>query len=128
MFCMAFYHYNFILIQCYWFLLLDSVLEFLALVSCILWKAVTWLLSQFNWLVATWRGISVWGIPKQIRNSFRYVYICVYIYVCICMFVLICMNEQVCIYVYMYMGMCLCIYMYICMCICMYIYTLLFNF
>ena len=38
------------------------------------------------------------------------------------MFVLICMNEQVCIYVYVYMGMCLCIYMYICMCICMYIY------
>ena len=44
LFCMAFYHSNIILIQFYWLLLLDSVLGFPALVSCILWKPVTWLL------------------------------------------------------------------------------------
>ena len=50
----AFYcHLNNNLIQFYWLLLLESVLKFPALTSCVLWKLVIWLLLQFKWLVAT---------------------------------------------------------------------------
>ena len=51
--CMGFYHFNIILIHFYWLLLPDSVVGFPALVFCILWKPVIWLLLRFNWLVVT---------------------------------------------------------------------------
>ena len=51
--CMGFYHFNIIIIHFYWLLLPDSVVGFPALVFCILWKPVIWLLLRFNWLVVT---------------------------------------------------------------------------
>ena len=74
-FCMSvlhafFRHLNIILIHFYWLLLLESVLRFLALLSHVLRKPFIWILSQFNWLVATRCRIWVWGILEQITNSF----------------------------------------------------------
>ena len=63
-------HLNIILIHFYWLLLLESVLRFPALLSRIFGKPVILILSQFNWLVATWCMIWVWGISEQITNSF----------------------------------------------------------
>ena len=63
-------HLNIILIHFYSLLLLESVLKFLAPLSRILRKPVIWILLQFNWLVAAWCGIWIWGISEQINNSF----------------------------------------------------------
>ena len=63
-------HSNIILIHFYWLLLLKSVLRFPALLSRVLRKPVIWILSKFNWLVAAWCGIWMWGISEQITNSF----------------------------------------------------------
>ena len=63
-------HSNIILIHFYWLLLLESVLRFLVLLSRVLQKPVIQIFAKFNWLVATWCGIWVWGISKQITNSF----------------------------------------------------------
>ena len=62
-------HSNIILIHLYW-LLLESVLRLPALLSRVLRKPVIWILSKFNWLVATWCRSWVWGISEQITNSF----------------------------------------------------------
>ena len=63
-------HLNIILIHFYWLLLLESVLRFPPRLSGIFWTPVNWILSQFNWLVATWCGIWVWGMSEEITNSF----------------------------------------------------------
>ena len=63
-------HSNIILICLYLLLLLQSVLRFRALLSRVLRKPVIWILSKFNWLVAAWYGIWVWGISEQIIHSF----------------------------------------------------------
>ena len=60
-------HSNIILIRFY---LLKSVLRFPALLSRVLRKPVVWILSKFNWLVAAWCEIWMWGISEQITNSF----------------------------------------------------------
>ena len=57
-------------IHFYRLLLLESILRFLVLLSRVLRKPVIWVLSIFNRLVARWYGIWVWGISKQITNSF----------------------------------------------------------
>ena len=51
-------HSNIILIYFYWLLLLESVLRFLVLLSRVLQKPVIQILAKFNWLVATWCGIT----------------------------------------------------------------------
>ena len=80
-----------------------------------IYKPLIWILLQFNWLVATWYEIWMWGFLKQITNSFTCVYMCVYVplYICACK----------CGYtLYVYMFLCVCMYIYVCMCICIYVY------
>ena len=120
---MVFYHFNFILIHFYWLLLLDSVLEFPALVSRILWKPVIWLLLWFSWLI--W----VCWIVKQITVLqmciCQCLYVCAYMYVCIYTYVFVCMYMYMC----MYMYKCICIYVRMYICIYIYIYiSFLLNF
>ena len=134
MFCIAFYHFSIILIHFYLLLLLDSVLGFPALVSRILCKPAVWLLSRFNWLIATWCGIWVWGFSKQITNSFTCVYMCVYmcLYVCVCLNVCACkcgyMCICICVYVCVCMCLCICMYLYIYVYVCMYVYMHIYIF
>ena len=135
----AFYHTNIILIHFYWLLLLDSVLGFPALVSRILWKPLIWLLSRFNWLVATWCDIWASGC-RDSRNRLQIVlhvfisvcvYICAYMYVCV--YVFVCVNVDICVHVCVYVYVCICvrvcvriyiyIYIYIFVYVCMYIYA-----
>ena len=99
-----------ILIHFYSLFLLDSLLGFPALVSCILLKPVIWLLLQLNWLVSMWCKIWVWGFSRQITNIFIWFYICVYI----------CVYMYVCFFMHMYM------YVYSCICISVYIYVYLY--
>ena len=90
--------------------LLDSVLGFPALVFRILWKLVIRLLLGLNWLVATWCGIWLWGISKEITNSFTYVY----------MYVFVCGWLYVCVYLHVYVYVFVCVYIYIYVCVCVY--------
>ena len=84
----------------------------------IIYKPVIWLLLQFNWLVATWCKIWVWGFSKQITNSFTCVSICVCRYMCLYMYVHV--SVDIC-YMYVCMCMCVCVYIYVYI----YIYILL---
>ena len=96
--------------------LLDSVLGFPALVFRILWKLVIRLLLGLNWLVATWCGIWLWGISKEITNSFTYVYMYVFVcgWLCMCVFACVCICVRMRVYIYMCVYVCtMYIYIYI---------------
>ena len=64
---------NIILVHIYWLLLQQSALKFPA-VYCHAFcgNQLFEFLLQFNWLVAPWWGIWVWGILEQTNNSFIY--------------------------------------------------------
>ena len=117
-------------------LLLDSVLGSSALVFRILWKPVILLFKGLNWLVATWCGIWMWEISKQITVLRMCVCMCVSMFVVICMclcvrinmYVYVCGDLCGCIYVYTYVWISIFMYhvcMYVCMyvCICVYVYV-----
>ena len=103
LFCTALYHFN--------SLLLTFITGFCSGIPC---SSISHFVETsyltfipFNWLVATWCKIWVWGFSKQITNSFTCVYMCVYI----------CAYMYVCVY----MCMCVSVDVYVCMCVCVYV-------
>ena len=62
----------------------------------------------------------MWGISKEIENSFTYMYT----YVCDSMFVVICMCLCVRLYVCICIHVYVCVYVYVCVCEHVYIYNI----
>ena len=59
------YHFDSLLLS----LITGICSEIPCLLSCILQKTDIWILLQFNWLVAIWCRVWLWGILEQITNS-----------------------------------------------------------
>ena len=129
----SFYQFSIILIHFYWLFLVDSVLVFPALIFCILWKPVIWLLLGFKWHVGTWCGIWVWEISKQITVLHMCIFACFYVcdYIslclCVCVFVCLCVYIYVYIYIYIYIHIYIHVNIYLYICIYVYIYTYIYT-